>query len=425
MKRVLVISYFYPPYRSVGATRVSKMTKYLADSGWEAHVLTIDNCDLPPTMPIEIPADRVVRVPQAFDVAALPRRVAGRYGTTEARVHPRSSWRQALVRRAGDAYRHLCIPDPQVGWRGPALTEGRALLRRLRPDAILSSSLPNTSHLIGSSLAAESGIPWVAELRDLWTHNHNFRRIQPFRAFEQALERRVLSRASALVTVSDVLAAWLRSAYGKPTYVITNGFDSSDYPAARTPAKAFTLAYTGMFYDGRQSADALFEAMKRLAAERRISPDTFRVEFRGQFLGPLLAHAEAAGVSSFVTVLPPVSYHEALDVQSSATALLVLDWKDPGIGYYSVKVFEYLGAGRPIMSLGSPQSVVGHLLASSGAGVATERADDVERTLRRWLDEFEQSGRLAYHADPAVLNRYERRSIARELALVLDSVAQR
>ena len=423
MKRVLVVSYFYPPYSSVGATRVSKMTKYLRDFGWEAHVLTVDQCDLPATLPIEVPLDAITRAPQLFDLASLPRTIIGRRRLATERVLPVQTKRWAMLWRIGEAYRHLvCFPDGQIGWRGSAIARGTALARDIRPDAILSSSLPNTSHLVARAIARKARVPWVAELRDLWTENHNFRRVQPLRAIEKRLERAVLMDADAIVTVSEVWAARLYAKYHRPTFVVPNGYDPTDYPSSpRARDDAFTIVYTGMFYNGKQNADPLFDAIRQLAGAGRITPDRFRVRFVGQYLGPIVARADAFGVTRFVQVDPPVPYRESLSLQCGATVLLFLDWADSATpGWYSAKIYEYLGAARPILSVGPHRSVVQQLLLETRAGTAAASADDVVRVLGQWLEEFERTRGVTYAPDEHVRRRFQRQDAARVMGGVLD-----
>jgi glycosyltransferase involved in cell wall biosynthesis len=425
MKRVLVISYFYPPYSSVGATRVSKMTRYLRDAGWTPHVLTVDRCDYPATLPVEIPADSITRAPQLFDLASLPRTVLGRRRLATDRVAPRQSKHWAMFWRLGQAYRHLvCFPDGQIGWKRSAIARGLDLARSFKPDVVLSSSLPNTSHLVGRAIAREMRLPWVAELRDLWTENHNFRRVQPLRTLEERLERSVLGEADALVTVSEVWAERLYAKYRRPTFVVPNGYDPTDYPTAARPRdSAFTVAYTGMFYDGKQNILPLFEAVGRLAATGRIDPRRFRLRFFGQYLGPIAARAEAFGIAPFCEVSPSVPYRDALMLQSEATVLLFLDWADGAIkGWYSAKIYEYLGAGRPILSIGPRDSVVARLLERTGAGQVASTSQEVESLLLKWLEQFDRCGAVPYAADEAMRRQFQRQEAAKTMASVLDHV---
>jgi hypothetical protein len=275
--------------------------------------------------------------------------------------------------------------------------------------------------LVARAVARHARVPWVAELRDLWTENHNFRRIQPLRSLETRLERSVLSAADALVTVSEVWADRLRQQFGRPTFVVPNGFDSEDYPTGVTPSRGmFTLTYTGMLYDGKQNPAPLLDAIGRLAAAGRINPARFRARFVGQYLAPITLGAQARGISAFCEVEPPVPYREALARQCASTCLIFFDWADgQQKGWYSAKIYEYLGARRPILSVGPHDTVVAQLLQRTGAGSVAVSADELTRVLETWLDEWERSGEVAYTAAEAV-RRFERRESARAMADVLD-----
>jgi glycosyltransferase involved in cell wall biosynthesis len=338
---------------------------------------------------------------------------------------PRQSKQWEMFWRLGQAYRHLvCFPDGQIGWKRSAVARGLDLARTFQPDVVLSSSLPNTSHLVGRAIARQMRLPWVAELRDLWTENHNFRRVQPLRALEERLERSVLGEADALVTVSEVWAERLYAKYRRPTFVVPNGYDPTDYPATARPRdSAFTIVYTGMFYDGKQNILPLFEAVARLAATGRIDPHRFRLRFFGHYLGPIAARAEAFGIAPFCEVSPSVPYRDALVLQSEATVLLFLDWADGAIkGWYSAKIYEYLGAGRPILSIGPRDSVVAQLLERTGAGQVARTSQEIESLLLRWLEHFDRCGTVPYTTDEVMRRQFQRQEAAKTMASVLDHV---
>ena len=424
-RRVLVVSYYYPPFTSAGAIRVSKMTKYLGEYGWTPTVLTVTRDDRPMGMDVEIPPKAIRRVPQLVDVVGLPKRLAGSRNYQRPAAGVGATGTSGILWRLAVAYRHVaCFPDPQVGWLVPAVREGFRLIDEIRPHVIFSSSFPNTSHLVAAWLSHRTGIPWIAELRDPWTDNHNFRRVAPLRALEQRLERAVFRQASALVTVSEVWAEALKRRFGKPTYVVSNGYDPLDYPDEAPEGDLFSLVYMGTFYNGKQKPDALFAAVAALKGAGTIAPATFQLRFRGQFLQPLFDAARLAGILPFVTVEGPVSYRESLRLQRNATALLFFDWSDGHEkGCYSAKIYEYLGARRPILSVGPHDSVVADLIAQTGAGEVVETPEEVRLVLERWIHQH-RTATLLCETDPASLKPYQRQAAAAAMADILNRHAQ-
>jgi len=424
MKRALVISYFYPPYNRVGALRVSKMTRYLACHGWEATVITAAHDDVPADLPLEIPESAVRRVDQGFDILRLPRQMVARRGTQGWRQSSSGPRRANALWKLAILYRHLmCFPDAQIGWYRPAVRAGLAAIAELKPSMIFSTSLPNTTHLVASALSKRTGIPWIAEFRDLWTDNHNFRRVAGLRGAERLLERRTLSRAAALVTVSELWADTLRRRFANPVHVVPNGFDPTDYPAASADAARrgmFSLAYTGMFYQGRQNAEPIVEAVATLARAGEITPESFQLRLVGHYLQSVMGAAERAGILPFVTMDPPVSYRQSLQLQTEATALLFFDWFTGEKGWYSAKIYEYLGARRRILAISPGETVVSALIDSSGVGATASTSAAAADVLGKWIREHRATGLLPCAGEPEVLRRYQRQALAADMAGLFD-----
>jgi hypothetical protein len=194
-----------------------------------------------------------------------------------------------------------------------------------------------------------------------------------------AIERRVMRSASAIVAVSEPMTAYLADLHGKPSATIMNGYDPADFakapdcPALFDPGK-ITIVYTGIIYAGRRDPAVLFEALRRMGPERQ----RFEVRFYGPAQDGVAAAAAKAGVADVVRILPPVPYLEALGIQRAADALLQLLWDSPlERGVLTGKLFEYTGAGRPILSLGCLDGAAAGLVRERRLGLATTDADEV------------------------------------------------
>jgi hypothetical protein len=403
------------------------MTKYLSQAGWQSTVLTVTDDDLPLGTDLEIPESDIHRVKQAVDVKSLPRILVGaRRLERQDQLVPGAGRNSKVLWPLALLYRSLvCFPDPQVGWFVPAAKAGVRLARTIQPQIIFSSSFPITSHLVAAWVAWRTGAPWIAELRDPWTDNHNYRRIPGLWRVERGLERMVLGRADALVTVSERWAETLRRRFSKPTYVVPNAYDPTDYPETVEASDVFTLLYTGTFYSGKQNVRPLFEAVAALSRAGRIAPEGFKIRFVGHYLRAIMAQAEAAGVVPFVTVDAPVTYRESIKLQRQATALLLFDWGDPREkGCYTAKIYEYIGARRPILSIGPHDTVVADLLNTIGVGSVGENAEEVQGILERWLQRH-QTKSLTCDVDPAILARFQRQTAAKMMADIFERHARR
>lgn len=424
--RLLVISYFFPPFNSIGAVRVGKIAKYLHQGGHDVRVITARDQPLQATLPLEIPAANVIATPwlnvnrPAELVLGGRRRVAERgYAPAPGKAGPL----RAMVRSAGGLYKSLLnVPDGEIGWLPYAWRAASRLIREWKPDAIYASSQPVTSLLVAHRLSRRFGVPWIAELRDLWTDNHH-QRHGPLRlGLERTLERRVLSSAAGMVTVSEPLAETLRARFAKPAAVVLNGFDPDDYPepAPRPREAPLRIVYTGMVYPGRQDPSPLFQALRLLD-----DPGRVEVVFYGRYQHAVEELAAQHGVGEQVRAAGAIPYEESLRAQREADVLLSLMWPDPSQrGIYTGKLFEYLGARRPVLGVGLAMGVAAELIQERGVGVVLQTPEQIAAQLRRWLAEKEERGAIADLPHEAVAD-LSRQAQTRVLEGALVSMLER
>jgi len=424
--RVLIVSYFYPPHVSPGAIRASKFAKYLPEYGWNPIVLTADKNDYVGGLPLEVPQDSLFRTRQ-FDVNGLVKRFFGGKDSSIERLNSgKKTLKSRIVSRGRSIYINIAnFPDGQIGWYPYAKQEGLRIIRRHQPKIIFSTSSPVTDHLIAYELKRKTGLPWVAELRDLWTQNHNFQRARPLRSLEVGLEKRVLNAADAVITVSEPWAEELRRHVRVPVHVIYNGFDSSDYPSHYPLARPFTISYTGILYEGNQDPSPLFDAIVAMRDKGLISPKKIRLRFIGKSVDSVLAAASQRGISDYIEIRETTRREEALRLQVESALLLVLSWSGPQrFGWIGLKLYEYFGSGRPVLAVGPKDCGASALTARLNAGFVAENAREVEAILVSALSEFENYGDVSFTPDTKGLQFFERRNTARELAEILDRIVR-
>lgn len=387
--KILLISFCFPPYNDVGHVRVGKLAKFLLRFGHDVQIISARDQPFPATLPIEVPEARVlytkwVNVNKPAELVFGGRKSVAVRGL-DARGTLRSG--ETVLRRL---YRRLykrfiSFPDDQVGWFPYAYNAAARCIERWKPDVICASAMPFTSLLIAHRLSRRYTIPWVADLRDLWVDHQNYKYAGWRRAIEGRLERRILTSATGLVTVSEPLAAVLRTKYTGPVSVVMNGFDPDDYPDDSHRPKGspiVRIAYTGMIYEGKQRLEPLFEALAGMP--RR---DHVRVTLYGRYLELARRMAAAYAMESLVEVHDAIPYRDSLRVQRESDVLLLLLWSDPREkGVYTGKLFEYIGAGRPILAIGPADNVAADLIAERAAGVVLQDAGDIRRQLERWID---------------------------------------
>ena len=362
-RRILLVSYFYPPCRDTGALRPAAMAKYLRRLGHEVEVVT-----------------------------------TSAYGTDDSEgVHRTTDAQLWRARRAGkdtvdalfdsDTYggkphvlSRVIVPEPlAVAWTPFARREALRLHRHGPFDCVLTTSPPESVHAVGMALRRR-GVPWVADIRDAWT----FEPLRPEfptsaqRALDRRLERRWLGAADAVVCVSEPAARDLRDRAIADPVVITNGWDPESAPAGTGGAEAvldperFSLLYTGRFGTYGRDPRPLVDALGQLANQH---PEVAR-RLELVVSGPL-SEEEARLLDRDVSPARIVKAgsrprSEALALQREADALLLIA-QPTRSQLLNIKVFEYLAAGRPILALAAGTEA-GRVVADTGGTVVA--ADD-------------------------------------------------
>jgi hypothetical protein len=433
-KRVLIVSFYFPPTNAVGAIRVGKFAKYLPEFGWEPVVLTADTAkDLLQTVPIEIDEGKVFRTPSFTLYLSLYRNLKGNRVTPSKAVSHKFNWKEPIYRVARLAQPVYTLPilaplvsDP-IGWYTHAVKRGRELLDKYDTDAIFSSYPPSTSHFVASRLHQISGIPWVAEFRDLWAMNHNARTTSFLRYLTCRWEQRVMKGSSLLISTSESWAKHLEILHSKKAITISNGFDEEDYVEDTPLTSKFTITYTGQVYYPKQDPTPLLQALRELKEEGGISSSDFEVRFfGGNLLKTVRPLIEGCGLRELVKVCDLVPFRESVRRQKESSVLLMLKWNDPmEKGVYTGKLFEYLGAKRPILAVGSFNENVDKLLSESGTGVVADNGPAIKIVLSRWLDEWRNSGRIVSDWEPRadVIQRYTRKAQAGKLAQLMEEAS--
>jgi glycosyltransferase involved in cell wall biosynthesis len=313
--------------------------------------------------------------------------------------------------RAGLAARAALVPDASVLWNATAIPTAVSLVRRLRLDAVLTTSPPGSTHLVGAVAKRATGVRWVADLRDsIASHAHRRRDVRG----ERALARLVGRHADAVVAVSGAIAEEMRPLVRGRLEVIENGCDFEDFEGLRyTPGSRFRITHTGSFL-GRRDPRPFLEALAGTDALAR---------FVGDFRSSDREFAHELRLDDRLELVPYLPHADALALQRDSEALLLLipEAGGRGRGILSGKVFEYLAAERPILAAVPPDGEAAALVRETGAGVVAAPADvgalraALTGLIARW-----KAGQLnGSPLSPEIRTRLSRRARANQLADVL------
>lgn len=425
-KRVLIITYSFPPRPSVASLRLKGLAKYLPEFGWEPVILTANLPGEPDK------CFRITQTPYPGDVSALLKKrfkLQPEKGLQEQVGIPlsmRGSKRSISGRLVQFIKGFIVYPDEQKLWLPFAIKAGRELLQKERYNALISSSGPVTTHMIASALRREMKIPWIADFRDLWTQNHCYPYTKLRKVFEKRLELKTLRDADALVSVSEPLADKLASLHkGKQVFAVPNGFDPDDIGSAPL-TKKFTITYTGQLYHGKRDPELLLRGIYEMIKEGEMEENNIGIRFYGPFEYWLDQEIKRYHLEGVVKQNGIVSREIALEKQRESQLLLLLNWDDPDEkGVYTGKIFEYLAARRPILAIGGPEGVVSQLLRETGAGVHIKNMDDLKQFLRSCYKEYQATGQVVYCGIEERVAKYSHRDMARKFAEILNNLLAR
>lgn len=424
--RILLIAYEFPPSASPQSLRWAYLTRELALSGHDVHVLTIDLGGTTPGLPALPDSIRIhrtwpgpIRGLVARSRKRRQRQMQSQDGTAAAasvvaRGLMRPGWKLALSARLQKLVEYICFPDLRGEWRRWGSRALQPLLQRLQPDVVISSHEPATSLELGLQ-AKRAGFPWVADLADPVLAPYT---LPHWHARATALEREVCTSADHVLVTATPARALLRERHGNgaPIDILTQGFDDRCVPgrdptgAGLFDSRRLELLYTGSFYSFRR-AEALIDAISRHPAVRLTiasisAPECIREACR--------THPEHFRMLGFVP------HSETLRLQCHADVLISIGNRNqaqvPG------KIYEYLGAARPILHLtAGGADAPAQLIAQLGRGLSCGNdAEEIAVALDA-LSMAKQAQLLdaGFELDPAAVNAFGWRRLAQRLEEIL------
>ena len=441
MKRLLIITYYWPPTGGSGVQRWVKFSKYLPEFGWQPVVYTPENPEQLATdgsLLADIPDCAEVVKTRITEPYEIYRRLTG--GKKGGEVNPVNAQHKNWKQRLSLWIRGNCfIPDPRIGWVRPSVRFLVKYLREHPVDAVVTTGPPQSMHMIGRGLKRALGLHWIADFRDPWTEMFYYKHLGLSAAADRRhrrLEQAVLDEADTIVSVSPPVAADFQARTKTPVVLITNGFDEDDFgggspcvgvvepgcpgisrthfsgpgnPGPLAREKEIRLVHTGLFAADGNPLN-LWDA---LAARCQADPD-FRARLQIRLAGKVDAAISdairARGLGDNLVELGYLPHDETVREQRAADFLLLPLRQEPE--YAKVlpgKIFEYLAARRPVLGIGQPDGAAAQILRDAGAG---EMFDwDQRDGLLAFLD--------AAHPEATGIEKYSRRSLTAQLTKIL------
>ena len=439
MKRVLIITYYWPPSGGSGVQRWVKFAKYLPEEGWQPVIYTPENPELTAvdkTLSSEIPPVAEIIKRHITEPYGIYRKLMGKGSSTDLKtltsagsssdeVNPinggMKSWKQKLsLFIRGNFF----IPDPRILWLHPSVRVLKEYLKGHPVDAIVTTGPPQSMHLIGLKLSRATGLPWIADFRDPWTKMFYFKHLGLSRRSEEKhhkLEKEVLDGATRIIAVSPMVQKDFQAMTSTPVELITNGFDEEDFKRGVELDEYFNITHTGLF-----ASDGNPETLWKVLADKCSLDEEFRRFLRIRLVGKtdkeIIDSIVSAGLGQNLKDFGYQSHEVAVREQLNASVLILPLRKEPE--YEAVlpgKLFEYLASRRPILGIGQTEGAMAKVVRETGSGVVYDW--DEEKKIKGWIDlcwdEFKNDELKDNMSD---ISKYSRRKLTKRLASLLNEL---
>ena len=432
-KKVLIVTYYFPPSGGAGVQRTLKFVKYLRDFGWEPVVLTAKNADYPAydeSLCAEIPPGIKIYRSNILEPYRMYRRFTRKKigeSTDISTLTLNEKEQQKLNERISEWIRAtFFIPDARIFWFPFAFSKGLKILRKERINLIFSSAPPYTSHLIGMMLHRFSGIPWIADFRDSWIGWFSTPQWRPVlsRAVEFWMESSVLRYADRILTVSKGVHEDLLSRHPQRRNdewrFLPNGYDEDDFSNLKPLPKndRLTIVYTGSLF-GNLNLEYLLQALEHMHQKK---PDLLKkiyFLFVGRIGHSILERIRSSPVSFIFKYVGYVKHSESINyLKKSDVSLLIIDYAPILTG----KLFEYIAAGHTILAL-APEGDAADLIRSHNIGrvVSPKNVEKIYETIVNLIDDYEKN-KNSFSLDRSILKKFERKTLTKELTMIFNEL---
>jgi glycosyltransferase involved in cell wall biosynthesis len=423
-KKLLIITYYWPPAGGPGVQRWLKFVKYLPDFNIQPIVYIPEN----PTYPI---MDKGLEAEVSDKTIILKNKITEPYGFASffgknktkkisSGIIPNQKKQSLLEKTLLWVRGNLFIPDARFLWVTPSVKYLKKYIEENHIDTIVTSGPPHSLHLIGLQLKKDLNINWFADFRDPWTTigYHKALKLSSYAEKKhKALEKEVLNAADTIIVTSKTTKTEFQAITSKPIEVITNGYDVEKITAKSLDEK-FTLAHIGSFLSER-NPKILWEAISELIQENKSFKNDFKLKLIGAVSQEVLDTIAEFRLHDFVLNLGYVSHQEAIEHQRKSQVLLLIEINSEDTkSIIPGKVFEYIVSERPIIAIGPKESDFAEIITVTNTGVFFTY-DEKEKLKALLLNYYELFQNKNLKVNAVGLQQYSRKKLTEQLSKLI------
>ncbi|QNL20897.1 glycosyl transferase family 1 [Hyphobacterium sp. CCMP332] len=431
-KRVLIITYYWPPMGGGGVQRWLKMVKYMREYGWEPVIFTSKNASNPihdESLFADLPPNLEIIHQEIFEPYNLYNQFLGRKKDEKVfQGFVDEKGQKSLLKEIAIWLRgNIFIPDARMFWIRPSFKKLKEYLKENPVNAIISTGPPHSTHVIAYKIKKEHGLPWLADFRDPWTNIDFYQQLKLTKVADlihKKLENKIMCKSDALVTVTWNWGKEMEEIRGSEVDVITNGFDPADFKNANgnQPAK-FSILHAGSLNRDRNPF-AFWVALEKLLKEEPELKNELSIDLIGPLDFSVLESLKKHQLDTFLHRIENLPHREVVEKMTNAAILLLPLNDTPNIsGVVPGKLYEYIGAKRPILAIGSPSGDSSKIIQMTNAGLISDFGNNVHafENLRNYYTLF-QKGQLK--VDSKNSEQFSRRNLVGDIVSVLNRISK-
>ena len=425
-KKILIITYYWPPAGGPGVQRWLKFAKYLSDFGWKPVIFTPENPSYPlvdETLENEVPKDLEIiktKIWEPYQLAEKLNKSNKKFKAGQFDVGQNQSWKSKLsIWVRGNFF----IPDARVFWVKPSVKFLKKYLTENHFDAFVTTGPPHSMHLIGLALKNEfPNLKWIADFRDPWTEISYYKHLKLTKSSDKkhrSLEQKVFENADVTLATSYSDAENFRKK-GANSVCITNGFEvlSEDKNKVDIKSDKFTLSYVGVLEQLR-NPEILWKTLNEILSENEDFATDFKLKFVGRVDDKILNELENSALKNSILNLGYLPHEKSVLEMKNSSLLLITNFpQESSKGIIPGKIFEYLATGNQILSFGPKDADVAMILEKTNAGkhFGYEEKENVKNYILSIYKNW-KSGKL--QSENANIEEFSRKNLTKKLSEIL------
>ncbi|MBM3185464.1 MAG: glycosyltransferase family 4 protein [Bacteroidetes bacterium] len=417
MKKVLVITYYWPPSGGSGVQRWLKFVKYFREFGIEPIILTVD----PEFASFPVLDESLISdIPKGIEIhstkAKSPFKI---YSKIRQRKVPQSGFagdsKPNLIERCMRFIRgNFFIPDARIGWNKFAIKKAEELISKHQLDCVITTSPPHSSQLIGLELKNKFHLRWIADLRDPWTdiyYNKELYRTKWAENLDRRLEEKCLKSADKVIVVSESIAELFTNRYQRISSkisIIPNGYDEADFQN-KEPIES---DYNYISYIGNLGSSYPINSFLSEFKQFSDKNPNWRLRFVGNVFEKVKKQILNSDFSQRVEFISYVEHKKAIDYMLESKALLlIIPNSEENKGILTGKLFEYLAAKRPIIFIGPEDGDAAKILNNSTMVLINNK--NITHSLQDFFQNINQDVNMSE------IEKYSRKNLTKEIVSLI------